>query len=140
MIEEILAKLEKVKRSGPNNWTACCPAHEDKNPSFALHQATDGRILGYCRAGCSIDEIVNAVGLGWDAWWPPKQEGDSRPAIRRPYPAADILALLVDESHIVAVAACNLGNGFELTHGDHERLLVAMTRIEEARRLALGGR
>lgn len=138
MISDILPSLEKVKRSGKGNWLACCPAHDDKSPSMTIHEAPDGRILVHCWAGCSFEEIVGAVGLGWDPWFPPKQEDDSKPAVRRPFPAGDVLEALAAEALIVATASCNVRNGIALTPGDHERLLVAMERIEQGRRLALG--
>jgi hypothetical protein len=51
-----------VKRTGPNNWLACCPAHEDKSPSFTLHANPDGRILANCFSGCSFPDIVRPSG------------------------------------------------------------------------------
>ena len=42
-IEEFLLKLEKVKKCG-NGYTACCPAHKDKNPSLSITEK-DGKIL-----------------------------------------------------------------------------------------------
>lgn len=139
MIDEILTRLEKVKRTGKGNWMACCPSHPDKSPSLTLHEAADGRILVHCHSGgCSFHEIVEAVGIGWEPWFPPKQEGDFRPAIRRPYPAGDVLEALASEALIVTVAACNLGQGIELAPEERSRLLVAMERIETGRRLANG--
>lgn len=138
MIDDILPRLEKARRTGANSWLACCPAHEDRSPSLTIHAANDGRILVHCHSGCSFEEIKDAVGLGWEPWFPPKQEGDFKPAVRRPFPAGDVLEALAAESMIVTTAACNLGKGLELTKDDQERLLVAMGRIEEGRRLALG--
>lgn len=138
MIDEILPRLEKVRRTGRNNWLACCPAHDDRSPSFTIHAGEDGRIVCHCHSGCSFEEIVGAVGLGYEPWFPPKQPDDFKPAIRRPFPAGDVLEALATEATLVATSACNLGNGFELTHEDHERLLLAMYRIDEGRRLALG--
>jgi hypothetical protein len=148
VIEDILPRLDKVKRTGKGNWLACCPAHDDKSPSLTIHEAADGRILVKCFAGCSFEEIKEAVGLGWEPWFPPKDStiemhrnaAEFAPAIRRPFPAGDVLEALAAESMIVSVAACNLGNGYELTHGDKDRLLLAMNRIDEGRRLALGER
>lgn len=137
MIDDILQRLEKVKQTGRSNWLACCPAHDDKSPSLTIHAADDGRILVHCHSGCSFEEIKDAVGLGWDAWFPPKPI-DHAPAVRRPFPAGDVLEALVAESLFVALCACNLGNGFEITNTDKERLLLAQQRIEEGRRLALG--
>jgi hypothetical protein len=140
VIEEILSKLEKVKRTGRNNWLACCPAHDDRNPSLTIHAADDGRILVRCFAECSFEEIVGAVGLGWEPWFPPKQPDDFKRAVRRPYPAADVLEALTDEALIVMVSASCLRQGGKLTDVGHERLLTAMQRISAGREIALGER
>ena len=139
MIADILPRLEKVKRTGRANWLACCPAHEDKHPSMTIHETDDGRILVHCHAECSFEAIANAVGLGWDVWFPPKPV-DYTPPVKRPFPAADVLAAVQWECQLVAVAACNVANGVELSAEDKARLLVAHQRITEARRLALGER
>lgn len=62
-IEPLLSKLQKVKPSAKGRWTACCPAHEDSDPSLAVHELQDGRILVHCFAGCSASEVVASVGL-----------------------------------------------------------------------------
>ena len=62
-IEQILEHLDKVKSSGANKWAACCPAHDDKSPSLALTETSDGRILLHCFAGCGGAEILHAIGL-----------------------------------------------------------------------------
>jgi hypothetical protein len=103
VIDDILARLVKVKRTGPNNWLACCPAHEDKSPSFTLHANPDGRILANCFSGCSFPDIVEAVGLGWEPWFPPKQSADYLPPIKHAFPAADVLKALADEADILCV-------------------------------------
>ena len=49
-------------------WTACCPAHEDTKPSLAISNSPDGKLLVYCHAGCSQDQVISALkarGL-WD--------------------------------------------------------------------------
>lgn len=137
MIDAILSRLEKVKRTGHGTWIAACPAHDDKHPSMTLRECEDGRILAHCHGGCSIEQIVSAVGLDWEAWFPEKPLEFAKPE-RRPFPAADVLAALVDESRIVAVAASNLRNGLTLTDADHERLMIAAERILEARSVSLG--
>lgn len=140
MIEDILAKLEKVRRTGPNNWIACCPAHEDNSPSMTIRAENDGRILVHCHSGCRFEEIKDAVGLGWDAWFPPKPQTDFVPAVRRPFPAADVLEALSFECIVIAVSAGQLANGEGLTEKDKARMWLAFDRFEEARRLALGDR
>lgn len=137
-VDAFISRLEKVKRTGNGTWLACCPAHEDRSPSMSVREVEDGRVLVHCFAGCGVEAILGAVGLEFDALFPPKPAADNLPRVRRPFPAADVLEALAAEADLVAVAACNLGNGYELTHGDQQRLLLAQSRIEEARRLALG--
>lgn len=140
MIETILSRLEKVRKTGSQNWIACCPAHADKNPSMTLREESDGRILVTCFAGCSFEEIANSVGLGWEPWFPEKPIADYVKPVSRPYPAADVLEALSFEFLVVSTAALNVAQGVEMTAEDRVRLLVAHDRISQARRMALGDR
>lgn len=63
MIETLLNQLSKVKRTGEGKWLACCPAHDDSDPSMSVRELPDGRILIHCFAGCSPAEIMDSVGL-----------------------------------------------------------------------------
>lgn len=142
MIGDILARLEKVKQTGRSNWLACCPAHDDKRPSMTLHETDDGRILCHCWTGCSFESIVGAVGLGWEPWFPPGDgyeiQGEFKPAVRRAFPAADVLAACADEAALVTLAAANVAKGVELSKEDRERLWIAHDRLMRAREVALG--
>src|SRR5258708_32833715 len=62
-VARVLAQLERVCQSGPNQWSARCPAHGDRNPSLSISVGGDGRALVYCHAGCSTDEVIAAIGL-----------------------------------------------------------------------------
>ena len=63
MINDLLSRLTRVRSKGKNSWTACCPAHNDTEPSLAITLADDGRILIKCFAGCEALEIVHTMGL-----------------------------------------------------------------------------
>jgi hypothetical protein len=52
---------------------ARCPAHGDTHPSLSVRQATDGRILVHCFAGCSARDVVTALGLTLADLMPPRQ-------------------------------------------------------------------
>jgi hypothetical protein len=134
--QDLLAKLHKARKTGRENWIACCPAHEDKNPSMTIRECDDGRVLLHCFAGCSVGDILGAVGLDFDAIFPPKPPVAERLApIRRPFPAADVLEALAHESKVVLLAIADVQAGREL---NRERLSVAAERIERGRQLANG--
>lgn len=61
-ISDFLARLDGVKKHG-DRYTAKCPAHDDHTPSLSIREGADGRILLHCFAGCSVDQIVGAMGL-----------------------------------------------------------------------------
>jgi hypothetical protein len=138
-IEDFLSRLQKVKKTGANNWMACCPAHHDNRPSMTLAVGNNGGILVHCFALCSVDEIAGAVGLTVSDLMPERPEGKEFVAGRsRPFPAADVLLAVEQECLTALVAAYNIANGIELDEKDRDRLLNAYHRIAEARRLALG--
>lgn len=61
-VDDILAQLRGVRPNGDRSWVACCPAHDDRNPSMSVTER-DGKILVHCHAGCGIDEICAALGI-----------------------------------------------------------------------------
>lgn len=63
-IEEFLSYLKNVKRVRENEYMALCPAHNDKKPSLSVGLSENKKqILLHCYAGCSAEDILNAVGL-----------------------------------------------------------------------------
>ena len=63
-VDRVLDRLERVRRSG-EGWLACCPAHDDREPSLSVAIGDDGRVLLTCFAGCSPEEILAKLGLEW---------------------------------------------------------------------------
>jgi len=63
-LQAILGKLEGVRQAGPRQWTARCPAHDDRHASLSVGQGDDGRVLLHCHAGCAVNDILAALGLG----------------------------------------------------------------------------
>lgn len=62
-IDDFLGKLDGVTSDGKGGWMACCPAHDDHNPSMHVNVGADGRILVKCYAGCTTEDICAALGL-----------------------------------------------------------------------------
>jgi len=117
MIEVLLSQLTKVKPNGRGQYTACCPAHNDKHPSLAIRQTDDGKILLKCFGGCSAYEIVGAVGFSLTDLFPPRESNHSTP-IKNPFPASSVLRCIQSEALIVVTAACNMANGVVLLKED----------------------
>lgn len=74
-LDKVLNRLDKVKSAGADKWKACCPAHDDKHPSLAISETSEGVVLLKCWAGCTTKEIVSAIGLELRDLFP----GDKQP-------------------------------------------------------------
>ena len=70
--ETVANGLEKARRSG-DGWTACCPAHDDKNPSLSITDGVDGRVLVKCHKGCSQEDVI--AELKGRGLWPERRNG-----------------------------------------------------------------
>lgn len=129
--ETILSLLDKVKATGKGRWQARCPSHADKGPSLNIREMDDGRVLVHCFAGCTVHEIVQAVGLELSDLFPPRPTGNTK-GERRPFAAADALRAVGFEALVVCAASAALANGEPLSTEDRERLLQAGERIQSA--------
>jgi hypothetical protein len=130
--EALLTRLDKVRQRTADQWSARCPAHEDKGPSLSVRELPDGRLLLRCFAGCEVETIMVAVGLEMVDLFPPKApagNGAAPVARRRLLSAAQALELLHEEATFAAVAAANIGAGIELTEEDRDRATWAAARI-----------
>ncbi len=132
--EIFLWRLEKVHQTGPGRWVACCPAHEDRRASLAVRELDDGRTLVHCFAGCTVHEVVSAVGLSLSDLFPekPTNEAHSIKGERRPFPAAGVLRCIAFEALVVLTAGAALLAGQPFSDADRERLVVAVGRIQAA--------
>ena len=66
VVEWVVATLQDhgcAPRRVGREWSARCPAHEDRHPSLSLTRGRDGRALLHCHAGCPIESVVSALGL-----------------------------------------------------------------------------
>jgi hypothetical protein len=59
--ERIARLLNKAKKS-PTGWKACCPAHDDSDPSLFIADGEDG-IAMVCYRGCTYRDISDALKL-----------------------------------------------------------------------------
>ena len=61
-IDEFVTLLEAVKPAS-SGYQARCPAHTDHKPSLSVSEGEDGRILVKDHAGCTTEQIVEAMNL-----------------------------------------------------------------------------
>jgi putative DNA primase/helicase len=57
---ETIAKALGGRKAG-GGWTACCPAHDDREPSLSITDARNGRVLVCCHAGCDQQDVIAAL-------------------------------------------------------------------------------
>lgn len=103
-IETLLGRLNGVKKTGQGKWLAKCPAHDDRSPSLGV-KFVDDKVLIHCFAGCSVDDVLQSIGLQIDDLFPERaaRSGTPRPQAPRfsPY---ELFPLLVQEAMILALA------------------------------------
>ncbi len=61
-VDRILALLEGGRPNGQSHM-ALCPAHEDRQPSLSIGEGADGKALLKCHAGCTVTDVLDAIGL-----------------------------------------------------------------------------
>lgn len=135
--DTLLAQLDKTRKTGAGSWIACCPSHQDKNPSMTIREVEDGRVLVHCFAGCSVESILGAVGLEFDALFPPKPI-EHAPRLRRPFPAADVLEAVFRDALLVQQIAAEMERTGTVTADQRKSLSGAGARIAAAERLVNG--
>lgn len=131
-IDLLLDKLEGIRRNGPNKWLCKCPSHTDRSPSLSVKLADDDKILMHCFAGCSISEIVSAVGLTLADLMPENHQGYDRTRTRAPrFSRSEMFDRAVREAAILSLAIRDLLNGKTLSNADLQRVIQAENVIDE---------
>ena len=56
-----VAAASVTKALGGRNGMARCPAHDDHTPSLSVSEASDGKLLVHCHAGCDQETVWAAL-------------------------------------------------------------------------------
>lgn len=80
----------------PGSFRCPVPDHQDRSPSLSITQASDGRWLVYCHAGCTTARVLAAVGRSFEDLVPPGRA--YRPRALPPPPAQDDSAAIIAEA------------------------------------------
>lgn len=52
--------LPRGRRIRQDKYIACCPAHDDRDPSLSISQ-NQNTVLVHCWSGCSQSEVIDAL-------------------------------------------------------------------------------
>lgn len=135
-----LQKVRPVNKQG--QFEACCPAHNDKNPSLRVKITPEGLVLINCRTGCDPLAVLEAVGLKFSdlfpdgplnapagyrsPWWAQQQRhGRDFDAGGVPHPKDR----LYHERMVLHLAKLDRQAGKRLSRQDRERELLAFRRV-----------
>ena len=138
-IFEILNRLKKVKRTGPDKWIACCPSHGDKSPSLAIRDC-NGTILIKCFAGCNANEIVSAIGMNLSDLFPPSDDPKYIKQSRQGFSARQLLHVLKPDLIRLLVIANTLHEVRAISGDYREFISEVILRLNEAISYMDGGR
>jgi len=127
---QLLERFDKLKKTAPDRWLACCPAHSDNNPSLSIKDTGD-RLLLHCFSGCTFRDIGDSIGAlpsqffagGYD-----RREFDKKHRV----PYQDIVIVLRSEMWVLIGIANHLKQGKPLADADFSRLVEAGRRVEQA--------
>jgi hypothetical protein len=118
--QQIIDRLDFVRATGKDGYIARCPAHDDRSPSLSIKETSDGRVLIHCHAGCGALDVLTAIGLEWDAIYPPT---DREYRVGRRKPRGESV-----DSLVVEIAEHDRAMGKRLSKRDVEAYRAALKR------------
>jgi len=122
-LDNILSNLSKVKKTA-RGYMACCPVHNDKNPSMTITETDDGKVLAHCfSCGARGTDVVEALGLSQSELFSGEFTGtyDAKYKIRK---------YKLEDSMVVSIYEQEKRDGKYLTHADFKRYKLAKSRLE----------
>ena len=123
-MDELLAQLERVRKTG-NGYRASCPVHgEDKDPSLSIAHR-DGKIIMHCFA-CLANglEVVQALGISPDILFDEKREFVRDPNWLLKKTAAE-------DDTLILIAQAAEQRGERLKYSDRKALQLALARRDQ---------
>ena len=139
-VARMLDRLDGVRETGPARWLARCPAHDDKTPSLSVRELDDGRILLHDFGGCHVNDVLAAIGLEMSDLFPDGPISHRVGPSHRRIPAADALAAIDHEAHVVAFIAADVAEHKAIDDATWRRLAQAVARIGSARAMSCPAR
>lgn len=135
----LLSRLEGVTATG-KGWRARCPAHDGKSASLSIAEGDSGTLLVHCFAGCTVHDVLGAVGLQVGDLFVRRDLKSMTPAERSQLRQAALLPkwraaleVLGLEADVLLIAGNQLADNRPLNDADLTRVRVACLRIFDAR-------
>lgn len=140
IVSDVIGGRITLKKTG-KNWSALCPFHDEKSPSFSVN---DDKQMWYC-FGCGAGGNVIGFVMDYDRVEFPQAvrslgvslglgdpESSDRPIKAMPTKTEKGLRnILVTERLIVAMAESDTSKGLALSEDDKKRYKLAKQRIEK---------
>jgi hypothetical protein len=82
-LDELLARFTGPRKGSNGDWSARCPAHEDRNPSLSIRSGDGGGVVLKCHAGCTFEEVCAALGYEPRQLCAPRLDGARAPRGRQ---------------------------------------------------------
>ncbi len=140
-IDTLLPHFDGVKKTGHGKYIARCSAHDDRNPSLAISEGDEGRLLLKCWAGCETEDVLSAVGLKFADVMPERVGDDHRyKPLRQRFDARQLLATLDHEAMVTAVIAGDILEHKLIDEDTWGRLASAVERINTTRAMCAPAR
>lgn len=141
----LLPRLERVITTG-KGWRARCPAHGGKSASLSIAEGDNNALLLHCFAGCSVHDVLAAVGLEVGDLFARRDLKSMTPTERSQLRQAALLPkwraaleVLNTETTVLLLAANQLGDGIPLSDDDLARVRVAAFRVFDAKEVLCHG-
>ena len=108
------------------SFMAKCPAHDDRSPSMRVTYRDD-RILLYCCAGCTAQDILDSLNLSWSDLFNSQWTAAERQAYAQKQQLRKVDPMEV-EMNIILIMNNKRKNGESITAEDEARDIVARQR------------
>ncbi len=121
MLEEILNHLDKVKKTA-SGYIACCPVHNDKNPSMSVTEK-DGVVLMHCfSCGANGLDVANSLQISPSALFTDVM----MPVTMTRRLKSD----LQTDAYVISIYESTKQSNGRLTYNDFKRYKLARERIK----------
>jgi hypothetical protein len=121
VLEEILNHLDKVKKT-PSGYIACCPVHNDRNPSMSVTEK-DGVVLMHCfSCGANGLDVANSLQISPSALFTDVM----MPVTMTRRLKSD----LQTDAYVISIYESTKQSNGRLTYNDFKRYKLARERIK----------